>query len=350
MAVRRYRAGWLHGTLRPFAILDKFMLAGLLAALGAGMLWGLVFVVPLMLAEYPGIVLAFGRYIAFGVLAVGLAWIDRAALAQLTRADWVEATKLALVGNLIYYTTLASAIQLAGAPLPTLMIGTLPVVIAICANLAERRTGNAADVVPWRQLVLPLVVILGGLLVVQFGSSGGHGGHGGRGAGEAAADWRHALGLLLGVGAVASWTWYPIRNSRWLRARGPGLSRAWATAQGLATLPLALLAAAGFALWQGVADAPGSGFLWPLGPRPLAFVGLMLLVGLAASWLGTLLWNRASHLLPPALAGQLIVFETLAALLYAFLWYGRWPVAAELAGIVLLVIGVLLGVRVFRRG
>ncbi|NMG30124.1 DMT family transporter [Aromatoleum evansii] len=321
------------------------MLAGLLAALGAGMLWGLVFVVPLMLGEYPGIVLAFGRYIAFGVLAVALAWMDRAALARLARADWIEAGKLALVGNLLYYATLASAIQLAGAPVPTLMIGTLPVVIAICANLTERRAGNAADVVAWRRLALPLVVILAGLVVVQFDSAAHATDAGGQEG--ARGGLRYVAGLLLAAVAVASWTWYPIRNARWLRARGAGLARPWATAQGLVTLPLALAAAAGFALWEG-ATASAAAFEWPFGPRPLAFVGLMLLTGLAASWLGTLLWNRASHLLPPAFAGQLIVFETLAALLYAFLWYGRWPGLGEAVGIVLLVAGVLLGVRVFR--
>ncbi|AYH42306.1 DMT family transporter [Azoarcus sp. DN11] len=320
------------------------MLAGLLAALGAGLLWGLVFVVPLMLGDYPGIALAFGRYIAFGVLALALAWFDRAALMRLTRADWIEAGKLALIGNLVYYSTLASAIQLAGAPVPTLMIGTLPVVIAICANLGERRAGNAAGAVAWRRIALPLAVILGGLLVVHFDPAA----HAAAAAGGAAQDGpRYVLGLLLGVAAVASWTWYPIRNARWLRAREPGLARPWATAQGLVTLPLALLGAAGFALWQGV-TAPADVFDWPFGPRPAAFVGLMLLVGLAASWLGTLLWNRASHLLPPALVGQLIVFETLSALLYAFLWYGRWPSVGEAVGIVLLVVGVLLGVRVFR--
>ena len=317
------------------------MLAGLLAALGAGLLWGLVFVVPLMLADYPGIVLAFGRYVAFGVLALGLAWVDRVALARLTPADWIEATKLALVGNLIYYATLASAIQLAGAPLPTLMIGTLPVVIAVCANLLEGRDGGAAEVVRWRRLAAPLVVILAGLVVVQLGPA--HPAADREGAGEPA----YAAGLLLAICAVASWTWYPIRNSRWLRARGPGSSRAWATAQGLATLPLALLAAGGFAVWD-IAAGPPRGFDWPFGPRPLAFVALMVAVGLAASWLGTLLWNHASRVLPPALAGQLIVFETLAALFYAFVWYRRWPSVAEAAGIGLLVVGVLLGVRVFR--
>ncbi|MDT3671991.1 MAG: DMT family transporter [Aromatoleum sp.] len=317
------------------------MLAGLLAALGAGLLWGLVFVVPLMLAEYPGVVLAFGRYVAFGVLAVGLAWVDRAALARLTRADWIEAAKLALVGNLIYYSTLASAIQLAGAPVPTLMIGTLPVVIAVTANLLDRRVGGDEGV-PWRRLAAPLVVIAAGLAAVQFGPAHVES------VPDASGGVRYAAGLALALVAVASWTWYPIRNGRWLRARSPGLARVWATAQGLVTLPLALAAAAGFALWDFAAAPPGAGFDWPFGPRPLAFVGLMLATGLAASWLGTLLWNRASQALPAAFVGQLIVFETLAALAYAFLWYRRWPTLAEAAGIALLVAGVLLGVRAFR--
>ena len=121
------------------------MLAGLSAALGAGLLWGLVFLTPLLLADYPPFMLAIGRYLAFGVLALGLAWFDRAALARLTRADWIEAVKLALIGNLLYYSTLASAIQLAGGPVPTLIIGTLPVVIAITANLLDRRHGGDHD-------------------------------------------------------------------------------------------------------------------------------------------------------------------------------------------------------------
>ena len=76
----------------------------------------------------------------------------------------------------------------------------------------------------------------------------------------------------------------------------------------------------------------------------------MLTLGLCASWLGTLLWNRASRLLPTALTGQLIVFETLAAFAYAFVWRGSLPGTAALVGIALLVLGVILGVRTFRAG
>ncbi len=313
------------------------MLAGLSAALGAGLLWGLVFLTPLVLHDYPGFMLAVGRYLAFGLLALGLAWFDRAALARLERADWIEAAKLALIGNLLYYATLASAIQLAGAPVPTLIIGTLPVVIAVSANLLDRRRGGGEDSAPWSRLAMPLVLILAGLVVVHRDS-----------AVAPEAGRAYLSGLAFAVCALACWTWYPIRNSRWLRARGPGLSRAWATAQGLATLPLALAAGLGYGLWEAL-STDGAGFAWPLGPRPLHFVLMCLLLGLTASWLGTLLWNQASQLLPAALLGQLIVFETLAALLYAYVWYQRWPTLPEAAGIALLILGVIGGVRVFRR-
>ena len=87
----------------------------------------------------------------------------------------------------------------------------------------------------------------------------------------------------------------------------------------------------------------------PLRPRPLPYIGLMLALGLCASWLGTLLWNQASKRLPTSLSGQLIVFETLSALTYAFLWRGAMPPAQTLAGIALLCVGVGLGMRAFRR-
>ena len=72
----------------------------------------------------------------------------------------------------------------------------------------------------------------------------------------------------------------------------------------------------------------------------------MIIIGLFSSWLGTLCWNEASQRLPTALVGQLIVFETLAALAYAFILRGSMPQPLTLAGLDLLMIGVLSAVRV----
>jgi hypothetical protein len=58
---------------------------------------------------------AFGRYLAFGLIALIPAWFDRRRILALSKTDWYSALKLAAVGNIIYYAALASAIQLADA-------------------------------------------------------------------------------------------------------------------------------------------------------------------------------------------------------------------------------------------
>jgi drug/metabolite transporter (DMT)-like permease len=107
------------------------------------------------------------------------------------------------------------------------------------------------------------------------------------------------------------------------------------------TLPLAGL---GFALTWGYFSATDAPWAMPLGPRPLLYVGMMLAIGLLASWVGTLCWNEASQRLPTRLAGQLIVFETLSALAYTYVWRQAWPDTLTLAGVGLLVVGVSWGV------
>ncbi|MNY46200.1 Inner membrane protein YtfF [compost metagenome] len=63
------------------------------------------------------------------------------------------------------------------------------------------------------------------------------------------------------------------------------------------------------------------------------------------SWFANLLWNSASRRLPLTLSGQLIVFETLFALLYGFVYLQRLPTLLESLAIALLIGGVLWAVR-----
>src|ERR1700712_3942109 len=183
------------------------LLSGVAYALAAGLMWGLVFVGPLMLPEYPATLQAFGRYLAFGMIALPLGWFDRDKLRQLRRADWIEALKLALVGNIVYYLFLASAIQRAGGPLPTMIIGTLPVVITITSKL--RRAGDGARVeapLAWSRLLPSLLSIGLGIALVNHVELYHL-------KAEPNSDLsRYAVGGLLAAGAVACWTWYPIRN------------------------------------------------------------------------------------------------------------------------------------------
>ena len=323
------------------------MWIGTLFALAAGLLWGLVFIGPVLLPDYPAALQTFGRYLAFGLIALPLAWLDRARIAQLSRADWLEAGKLGLVGNIIYYGFLSSAISRAGGPLPTMIIGTLPVVIAVSSNLRDaQRDGR----LPWARLAPSLLLIGAGIACVNQAELAHL-------RADPHADLQaYALGALLALGAVACWTWYPMRNADWLRAHPDRSPRAWATAQGVATLPLALLGYGVFWAWTSAAAANAAGapmsmpfpvqFPMPFGPRPVVFVGLMAAIGLLSSWLGTLCWNEASQRLPTALVGQLIVFETLAALAYALLLRGSLPPWLTWLGVLLLVAGVSWALRI----
>lgn len=312
------------------------MALGVTFALIAGLVWGLVFVAPLLLPQYSAALLTCGRYLAFGLIALPLGWLDRARLRQFSRGDWLEALKLSAVGNFLYYLCLAAAIQRAGGPLPTMIIGTLPVVIAIASNLRDaRRDGR----LPWLKLLPSLVLIAAGIACVNQVELA-------RLRGEADFDaMRYGSGALLAVGAVLCWTWYPMRNADWLRAHADRSPRTWATAQGLMTLPLAVVGYGALWLWSAVWGAD-TAMPMPWGATPQRYIVVMLAVGLLASWVGTFCWNEASQRLPTALVGQLIVFETLAALVYALVLRGQWPDGVTVAGVGLLVAGVLRALRI----
>lgn len=309
---------------------------GTFYALLAGLCWGVVFVAPVILNEYPSTLLVAGRYVAFGTIALIAAGWDWTGLKALTKADWVEALKLTVVGNFVYYFFLTTAIHRAGPSVPTLIIGTLPVVIAVTTNLRNYRPGTRIEKkLPWKHLSLSAAVMLSGIGLVNHDEWS-------RLDQAHLPLWTYVSGLLCAVGALACWTWYPIRNGEWLRVNTHQSSSAWATAQGLMTLPIALLMLA--MVWLGLSWSQPS-WSMPAGPRPEVFVLTMLAAGLIGSWLGSLFWNQASQRLSPGVAGQLIVFETLAALLYAYAYQHTWPSPVVLCGMILLFAGVLWAMR-----
>ncbi|SLK11211.1 Permease of the drug/metabolite transporter (DMT) superfamily [Enterobacter sp. NFR05] len=307
------------------------MISGVLYALLAGMLWGLIFVGPLIVPDYPAALQSTGRYLALGIIALPLAWLGRQRLRQLTQKDWLTALALTMMGNLIYYVCLASAIQRTGAPVSTMIIGTLPVVIPICANLLySQRDGKRT----WTSLAPALLCIAAGLACVNIAEL-----HGGL---PAFSWWRYGSGIALALVSVACWAWYALRNARWLRENPDKNPMMWATAQALVTLPVSLLGYAAACLWLG-AQQPD--FDQPFGPRPAVFLGLMFAIAVLCSWVGAMCWNVASQRLPTVIVGPLIVFETLAGLLYTFMLRQQMPPLLTLCGIALLVCGVVMAVR-----
>lgn len=307
------------------------MISGVLYALLAGLMWGLIFVGPLIVPEYPAVLQSMGRYLALGLIALPIAWLGRVRLRQLVRKDWITALTLTMMGNLIYYVCLASAIQRTGAPVSTMIIGTLPVVIPVFANLLySQRDGKLS----WWRLSPALVLIGIGLLCVNISELN-------QGLPDFS-GWRYGSGIALALVSVVCWAWYALRNARWLRENPDKHPMMWATAQALVTLPVSLLGYIAACLWL---NGQTPDFALPFGPRPGVFIGLMIAIAVLCSWVGALCWNVASQKLPTVILGPLIVFETLAGLLYTFILRQEFPPLLTVSGIALLMVGVVTAVR-----
>ncbi len=137
------------------------MLLGALAGVLAGALWGLTFVAPLVADPYTPFDLTVARYLAFGAVSGALlAPGGFAAVRRLPRRDLALLALLGFAGNVGYYLLMALAVPLAGSAVVALVIGCLPVVMAVLGNAGPGR-------VPARRLAPPLLVLGAGLLVVN---------------------------------------------------------------------------------------------------------------------------------------------------------------------------------------
>jgi drug/metabolite transporter (DMT)-like permease len=228
--------------------------------------------------------------------------------------------RLGLLGNLLYFVFLSAAVRLAGIPTTSLIAGLLPITV----NWLGRHDSQ----VPLRRLAAPmLLAVIAAVLAAASALLGRP---------EARAWTSSLLGVLCALAALASWSMFAVSNSRWLR-RAPQIStQDWSLLLGLATGVEALaLALPAFRL-----DTH------PHVPRAwLEFAGVSAGVAFGASILGNDLWNRASRLLPVTMSGQLVVFETLFALLYGFIWSHRPPSLLELAAMTLFLLSVALSAR-----
>lgn len=302
---------------------------GVLFGVLAGAVWGIVFLVPALLPEFSPLLLSSGRYIMYGLfsLLLALPWLP-GMLRKITRQDLGLLVKLALAGNLIYYLGVATAVQMSGVAVTSLIVGTTPVVI----TLLVRRDAGA---LPLRLLAWPIAMVLAGVVLINLDLLlSPH-------AQERPMSER-LIGLFAAVAAVLSWAWYAAHNARFLKSQTRFDDNQWSLLWGIVTGVL------GGLIWLLVWLLPGdvAGLAdHSTGGGWLRFWAASLGVAIVCSWFGNWMWNAAARRLPVTLGGQMLVFETLFALLYGFIWAGRWPTWLEVVSILLLVGGVVFAAR-----
>jgi drug/metabolite transporter (DMT)-like permease len=208
----------------------------------------------------------------------------------------------------------------AGVPFATAIVGLLPLTILI-AVLPMRSL--------WRYRLPALLLVLGAFLVPAelFSEEYGHL--------LARTPQERAIGLGAAFCALGLWTFFAVRNARFLRAHPEWHALDWSSVLGIIS---ALLSGAFFFATHG-----REGFT--VGFADSEFLFWTAFMGIAGAWVATALWNEASRRLSAALLGQLLVFEAAFGLLYAFLYEGRAPRILEAVSIAALLSGALLAMR-----
>jgi len=296
---------------------------GIAAGLGAGALWGMVFVAPRMTPGLTSVDLTAGRFASYGLMAMVMLLLGRRLRRLPTGSQALSALGLSLLGATGYYLLLASSINAAGSEVPTLIIGTIPIWVMLLGKPLGLK---------WSALLPGLLLTLAGLALMMQTSLA-------NAVALPLQGQQFWWGVLLALVAMASWTAFAVLNASWLK-RHPQVSvTEWSNWLGLATGIGALL------LWLFAGST--SNELLAVDSKGLV-VMVCIATGVGSGWAGSLLWNVASRRLSVSLAGQLIVSETLFGLFYAFVWAGGWPTPEQWLAAVLFTLGIVASIRAHR--
>ncbi|PSU14633.1 EamA/RhaT family transporter [Photobacterium gaetbulicola] len=244
-------------------------------------IWGTAFLIPYTLPEANPMLIAFGRYIVYGLISLALILLARKNWDKLSKSQWITAFTLGFAGNVGYYLFLTSSIYYSGITVSALIVGILPVSLIIVGNIVEKEYS-------YKSLAVPVALILSGIVTLSL-----------NGADTGVSD-DLLMGALLAFISLSLWTYYGIKNARFLK-QNPGVSsNSWSLLIGVCCLIQSLIALPILAIFTNALDFSPStenNYLAEI-------IAACLFLGIVVSWLATILWNQASRHLPVTLAGQ----------------------------------------------
>src|SRR5438105_3092943 len=111
------------------------MFKGILFALAACLIWGLIFVVPLFLPSFTSLEIAMGRYVVFTLISC---FMLCRGISRLPLAIWLKALYFSFAATFGYYLFLILGLKYASAQLAALIVGLSPITISVFGNWRKK--------------------------------------------------------------------------------------------------------------------------------------------------------------------------------------------------------------------
>jgi drug/metabolite transporter (DMT)-like permease len=304
------------------------MFLGIFFVVAACACWGALFVVPKFVENFSPLEVALGRFFVYGLLSlIYLLATKRHLLSGSYNKIWAKAFWLGLMSTFIGYTGLVICVRYASAALGALIFGMSPITIPLYGNLVKREGSFRQFLVPG--LLMVLGVILVNLDALSLSSN--------------SPLW-YFVGVVGGFIGLFAWTWYTVANFHF-REKNPGLStNDWVTMQGVTTFVLVIVIGGVVGLTASDLEKYGLS-----SPQFHVFLAGSVVLGIVSSWVGFFLWNLGNLRLPMTFAGQLTVFEMIFGLVFVYVVEQRVPLPWELAGILVMLGGVLWAFKTLKK-
>ncbi|MFI9787599.1 DMT family transporter [Kitasatospora sp. NPDC051984] len=300
---------------------------GLPAALAATALWGFTFLGPAAIAPVNIYYLVVGRYAVFGLMSMAVLALNPGKARRMGARSFLKAMHLGVVGYIGFYLLLSLSATIGGGVLASTLTGLIPAMVALASNVFEKALS-------WRRLLLPTLIVSGGLLLVDRGSA----------ADRAGGSANHILiGIALGFAACLAWAYFVIVNGIILkRAKVPVDNVVWTASIGLGAFCGSTLLIPLARSGSGPSPFADPGTFWP-------YLGWCAALALLGSWCATWFWSAATKRLPTTIMGPIIGMEAVFGVVFNLLWQHRLPGFYELTGALLVVTGVFLCAYLFNR-
>jgi len=307
------------------------MFRGIVFALSACFIWGLIYVVPqLFMSGFSSMEVVLGRYFMYGLISsIIFCKAKMKNSCRYPKEIWIKALYLSLIITIVFYTFVVLGLRYSSPAVCTLILGIGPITIAFYGNWKQKE-------ISFRSLIIPSALIILGLVIINIHYLE-----------KTSSFYLYFFGIFYSFLALILWSWYVVVNSTFLKKHPEISSKDWSTINGLTTLFWTLVYTIFLILF--FPDQFNVNKYFILNQEFVYFIFGSSILGFLCSWMGAFLWNRASLDLPVSLAGQLSIFETIFGIIFVYIAQRHLPLMSECIGVAILLTAIIYGIRQFTK-